>query len=69
MNIRQLTRAATLAAFATALAACNAEGGRENYARDGDSGAATPAVLSGCTPLFGVSTVAGAAAPLSPSRA
>jgi len=45
MNIRQITRAATLAAFATALAACKAEGGRENYARDGDSGAAAPATV------------------------
>lgn len=45
MNARQLTRAATLAAFSAAFAACNTEGGRENYARDGDSGAAAPATV------------------------
>ena len=39
-----LARAAAAAAVVV-LAACNAEGGRDNYARDGDSGAAAPATV------------------------
>ena len=41
---RHLARAAAAAALITA-AACDAKGGRDNYARDGDSGAAAPATV------------------------
>lgn len=38
-------RALSLGAVATALSACVAEGGRGDYAKDGDSGAAAPATV------------------------
>lgn len=37
------TRLAGLALVAASLAACGAEGGRSDYVRDGDTGAASPA--------------------------
>jgi len=40
--MRILPRSAALLAAATALAACT-KGGREDYAKDGDTGAASPA--------------------------
>ena len=43
---RHLGRLA-LAAAVAATAACGAEGGREDYAKDGDTGAAAPAVEGG----------------------
>lgn len=43
---RHLTRAALAAVVVTA-AACGAAGGREDYANDGDTGAAAPAVEGG----------------------
>lgn len=44
MTIPTLARGATLLAAAAALAACTA-GGREDYVKDGDSGAAAPATV------------------------
>jgi hypothetical protein len=45
MTMQTLTRGATIAAAALALAACSTEGGRDDYAKDGDSGAASPATV------------------------
>ena len=45
MTMQTLTRGATIAAAALALAACSTEGGREDYVKDGDTGAASPATV------------------------
>lgn len=44
---RPIVRAALAAALALSAAACGAAGGREEYAEDGDTGAAAPATEGG----------------------
>ena len=46
-SARPIVRAALAAALALSVAACGAAGGREEYAEDGDTGAAAPATEGG----------------------
>ena len=75
MTIPTISRGIVLLAAAGALAACDTQGGREDYVKDADSGAASPATVQTVTnpsapdSTAGVSQRAGVPAPAGDTNA